>query len=86
MEPLFPLKNLPVTPEAPHCWCCGSVLTTKGTCPICDMAGMMSPPHICLRSGRIISDEHDCQADFTEVAPDHETHRPERDGGGVDAN
>jgi hypothetical protein len=59
----------------PRCWCCASLLTTKGTCPICDMAGLMSPPHACLRSGRIISDEHDCAPAFEPIEADHEAGR-----------
>lgn len=74
MEPIFPFKELPASADLAHrCWCCASLLTTKGACPICDMAGMMSPPHICLRSGRVIGDEDDCAADLDAVAPDHET-------------
>jgi hypothetical protein len=74
MDPIFSFTEPPSSGEpVRYCWCCAGPLTTRGECPICDMAGMMSPPHICRRSGRIISDEHDCQADFTVVAPDHET-------------
>ena len=73
MDLPFAHNPLPPALDAPHCWCCASLLTTKGDCPICDMAGMMSPPHICLRSGRIIEDEDGCEAPFTATGPDHET-------------
>ena len=73
MEPVFSFEDLPQSVAADHCWCCGSILTTKGACPICDMAGLMSPPHICARSGRLISDEDDSPAEFTMAGPDHET-------------
>jgi len=49
------------------------MLTTTGVCPICDMAGMMSPPHVCPRSGRVISDEHGCEPSWEPLVPDHET-------------
>lgn len=56
-----------------YCWCCDSILTTKGICPICDMPGMMSPPHICLKTGEILSDEHGCEPEFEGLTDDHET-------------
>lgn len=55
-----------------RCWCCQSMLAPD-LCPVCDMAVLMSPPHACLRSGRVISDEHDCDIEWTPVGPDHET-------------
>ena len=72
---------------APRCWCCQSRMTTRGDCPICDWAGMMSPPHACLRTGRVISDECGivdpqtgdpvgCPPDFAPLPPDHESVRP----------
>lgn len=46
-----------------YCWCCGSLLTTRGDCPICDYPGQMSPPHVCARSGQVFSDEDGCEPD-----------------------
>lgn len=56
-----------------RCWCCASLLMLNGDCPICDSAGMMSPPHVCRRSNRVISDEHGCDPEFTPLASDYET-------------
>ena len=54
------------------CWCCGSLLTTKLDCPICDSPGIMSPPHVCLKNGIVISDEHNCDPEFEPLEADHE--------------
>lgn len=56
-----------------RCWCCDSLLTTRNICPLCDMAGMVSPPHVCLKNGFIISDEHDCEPTFSSLEDDYET-------------
>lgn len=60
--------------ERPRCWCCGGPLTEGGRCDLCDASFVMtSPPHVCLRSGRVISDEHGCDPQFPLLAADHET-------------
>ena len=70
---------LPAPLPAPRCWCCGALLTTRGECPVCDMAGLVSPPHVCARGHRVIGDEHGCAveiappADFHARGEDHET-------------
>ena len=56
----------------PRCWCCESLLTTKGDCPVCDWASLMSPPHACLKRGETISDEDGCGPDFGSLPHDHE--------------
>lgn len=56
----------------PRCWCCQSLLATNGRCPICDMAGLVSPPHVCLRRGEVITDEHACEPEWPALATDHE--------------
>jgi hypothetical protein len=56
-----------------ECWCCDSPLTTKGQCPLCDMIGLVSPPHYCLKTGHILTDEHGCEPEFPPLPPDHET-------------
>jgi len=53
-----------------NCWCCDSVLTTKGVCPICDLPGIISPPHICIKWGEIMGDE---AVEFTPLPEDYET-------------
>ena len=57
------------------CWCCGSLLTTRDDCPVCDWAGLVSPPHVCRRTGSVIDDEHGCESVFATLPPDHETER-----------
>lgn len=69
-----------------RCWCCASLLMLNGDCPICDSAGMMSPPHVCRRSNRVIGDEHGCDPEFEPLAADYETKHhhdgpPEEDPG-----
>ena len=60
--------------ETLMCWCCAGPLMLNGQCPICDRAGLMSPPHVCLRTARVIGDEHgdECEPGFPTLPPDHE--------------
>lgn len=37
------------------------------------MAEMVSPPHICLKTGDILSDEHGCLPEFPKLNEDHES-------------
>jgi len=49
-------------------------LMTSGLCALCDLeGGMVSPPHVCIKTGRIITDEHGCEPDFLALEPDHES-------------
>jgi len=55
------------------CICCGTGLTSLGSCVSCDIQ-MSSPPHACLRWLTVIGDEHDDGArDFARLPEDHET-------------
>ena len=59
-----------------RCWCCADLLDVRGLCPLCDYeGGMVSPPHVCAKSGRLITDEHGCNPDWPTIEPDHETWR-----------
>ena len=56
------------------CWCCDSLLREDGFCYLCDgWVQQVSPPHLCIRSGLWISDEHGCEPELPPVEPDHET-------------
>lgn len=57
----------------PRCFCCGCLLDTRGGCPVCDSKGLVSPPHVCIRSGETLTDEHGCEPHFDALPPDHET-------------
>jgi hypothetical protein len=46
---------------------------SDGRCSVCDLIGLVSPPHLCLRLGELISDEHDCPPEWPAIAADHET-------------
>jgi len=52
--------------------CCDEQLDARGSCVFCD-ATLSSPPHVCLRSLTVISDEHGCAPAFEALAHDHET-------------
>ena len=73
------LRRGPPMPAARRCWCCGDLLTARGTCPTCDTSGVVSPPHVCTRTGRSIPDERGCTVEiappreFAALAADHET-------------
>ncbi len=73
------LRRVARMPAAPRCWCCGDLLTTRSTCPTCDMSGVLSPPHVCTRTGRAMPDERGCTVEiappheFAALAADHET-------------
>ena len=56
-----------------RCWCCDSMLAIGGYCPVCDLAGLMSPPHLCVANGMLITDEYGSEAFLAPIAPDHES-------------
>ena len=61
--------------EYPRCFCCESLLRADGYCYLCDSEAVrVSPPHRCIRSGRVISDEHGCEPEeLSPLEKDHET-------------
>ena len=59
---------------AARCWCCNSPLKPlSGYCYLCDSEAVkVSPPHVCLRSGRVISDGTGRPPVFEKLPCDHE--------------
>ncbi len=58
-----------------RCGCCGSTLAVGGACPLCEIADLTSPPHICLARGALIGDEDGCQPAWPPIEEDDETAR-----------
>lgn len=51
-----------------RCWCCGDLTRADGYCFLCDGPDLMvSPPHVCERSDRLLTDEHGCEPEPIEV-------------------
>ncbi len=54
------------------CSCCGVTRASKMPCLVCDLAVMVSPPHVCLRHQVVISDEFGSPPIFADLPEDHE--------------
>ena len=63
----FTLIQKTKTSSTVRCDCCGCLLTTKNKCPLCDMEGLVSPPHMCLKTGKVLTDEHGCSPEEAEI-------------------
>lgn len=59
---------------ATRCWCCNSPLKPlTGYCYLCDSEAVkVSPPHVCLRSCRVIDDGTGRPPEFAKLEPDDE--------------
>ncbi len=55
-----------------NCACCGAQLDDRGSCVFCDVT-LSSPPHACLRTLEVVTDEHGCPPAFDGLPGDHET-------------